>query len=61
MELIDKKKKTNENKRISVNYTEKFDYRITNLDAQSRSEAVYKALVTCNSKRTFSRNQISTK
>lgn len=42
------KKKTNENKRISVNYsyTEKFDYRITNIDAHSRSEAVYKALVT---------------
>lgn len=55
------KKKTNENKRISVNCTEKFDYRITNIDAHSRSEAVYKVLVTCNSKITFSRNQISTK
>lgn len=53
-------KKTNENKRISVKYTEQFDYRITNIDAHSRSEAVYKALVTCNSKTTFSSNQIST-
>lgn len=30
-------------------------------DAHTRSEAVSKALVTCNSKITFSRNQISTK
>lgn len=38
------KKKTNENKRILVNYTEKLDYRITSIDDIRDSKPLTKLL-----------------